>query len=476
LSSITERENPQGQILVITAVALVIIVGIAALVFDGGKMLLDRRTQQNAADAAALAGARFLPTDATAARAAAIQVAAANGFTDGADGHTVAIHTPPVSGDHAGVDGHIEVRIDSSDDPIFAGIWGVAQLDVAARAVAKNQTGVRGEFALLSLDETGCNALVVEGQGELISNGDIQVNSSCTPNAMRLAGQGEIVTAPHVACNVAGGYSKGGAANENCDGPHQGEPAIPDPLASIPEPPVPMDGEPPVIVYPDAPAQEGGPTKDIPVGCPDSTTPATDAAPALCRFAGSYAGTTWRLYPGYYPGGLSLAAGTFYLEPGIYYLAGGGIEIVGGGASVTSVDHLGTTLGGGVLFFNGDHPIAADGPIYLAGGDAGVNIWPLIQPGTPWNALVIFQDREVCLDAKIVGASSHMEVRGTVYIPGGPSCPAGHPVFIAEGNGGTVTTDQVIAFRFQMKGNIGSLTVAYDDDFLPDNSGAGLVE
>jgi hypothetical protein len=49
-------------------------------------------------------------------------------------------------------------------------------------------------------------------------------------------------------------------------------------------------------------------------------------------------------------------------------------------------------------------------------------------------------------------------------------------VLTAEGDGGTVVTDQVIAFRFQLKGNIGSLTVAYDDSFLPSNRVAGLVE
>jgi hypothetical protein len=89
---------------------------------------------------------------------------------------------------------------------------------------------------------------------------------------------------------------------------------------------------------------------------------------------------------------------------------------------------------------------------------------------------LLFQDRDVCLDARIVGSASDMQVRGTVYIPGGPSCPADHPVLIAEGNGGSVTLDQVIAFRFQMKGNIGSLTVAYDDDYLPTATVAGLVE
>jgi hypothetical protein len=466
----------RGQILIIFAVSLLVIIGIAALVFDGGMMLLERRTQQNAADAAALAGARFLPDDQAAARNAARSVATANGYTHGLDRRTVTVSIPPTTGPNAGSTDHVEVKIGSSQDSLFAGIWGVTNLNVAARAVAANHTGVPGEFALLGLDPSGCDALIVEGQGELIANGDVQVNSTCTPNAMRLAGQGEIVTAPNVACKVVGGYSEGGAANENCAGPTTGEPAIPDPLASIPEPPIPTTGDPPVIVYPTAIVREAG-TKAIPPGCPGSATPATHAAPALCQFAGSYSGTTWRLYPGYYPGGLLLEAGTFYLEPGIYHFAGGGVEIKGGGASATSVPVGATTLGGGVLLYNGDHPMDPDGgTLRLAGGDAGVNLWPLDDPSSPYNSLVIFQDRAVCHNVSIVGASSSMQLRGTIYVPGGSTCPANQPVLVAEGNGGTVTTDQIIAFRFQLKGSGGSLTVAYNEDFLPDNTVAGLVE
>jgi ribosomal protein S27E len=82
--------------------------------------------------------------------------------------------------------------------------------------------------------------------------------------------------------------------------------------------------------------------------------------------------------------------------------------------------------------------------------------------------MVVFQDRDVCVDMSIVGGSSSMQVRGVIYVPCGK--------VIAEGNGGTVETDQIIAYRFQMKGDIGSLTVNYDDAFLPDATYAGLVE
>jgi hypothetical protein len=238
-----------------------------------------------------------------------------------------------------------------------------------------------------------------------------------------------------------------------------------------------MVGDPPVIDYPDQPDQEGGTSKAIPAGCPGSATPATDAAPASCRFNGSYAGTTWRLHPGYYPGGINLEAGTFYLEPGIYHVAGGidpgggsgpvSFRIAGGTASATTVAIGQSTLGGGILIFNGEHASLPDGRIILQGGDAGVNLLPL-HDGSLWDSMVVFQDRDVCVDMSIVGGSSSMQVRGVIYVPCGK--------VIAEGNGGTVETDQIIAYRFQMKGDIGSLTVNYDDAFLPDATYAGLVE
>ena len=50
--------------LVLFAGALVTLLIVAALAFDVGVMVLERRDQQNAADAAALAGARYVQTSA----------------------------------------------------------------------------------------------------------------------------------------------------------------------------------------------------------------------------------------------------------------------------------------------------------------------------------------------------------------------------------------------------------------------------
>src|SRR4051812_21917434 len=50
-----------GQALVLVALLMPLLFGIVALVIDGSTLLVQRRMIQNAADAAALAGARELP-------------------------------------------------------------------------------------------------------------------------------------------------------------------------------------------------------------------------------------------------------------------------------------------------------------------------------------------------------------------------------------------------------------------------------
>jgi len=55
------RRGEEGQVLVLVAIMLVVLVGFTAMVVDWGRLHEERRYQQNAADAAALAGARELP-------------------------------------------------------------------------------------------------------------------------------------------------------------------------------------------------------------------------------------------------------------------------------------------------------------------------------------------------------------------------------------------------------------------------------
>ena len=115
MSSATETRRERGQVLPIFALGSVALLLVAALAFDGGMVLLAQREQQNAADAAVIAGARFLPDDTASAQTRAAAIATANGFIDGvasADVDTTLGSWSPGGGFVAGVGtGAIEMVI-----------------------------------------------------------------------------------------------------------------------------------------------------------------------------------------------------------------------------------------------------------------------------------------------------------------------------------------------------------------------------
>ena len=222
--------------------------------------------------------------------------------------------------------GCIEVKISSTRAAIFGAVMRRTSWAVSSRAVAANSSDISAPFAMLALDPAGCDAINVHGRGDITANGNIWVNSTCANAALTRAGAGTInVTAPNAACNVVGkdpGIKDAGGGALTCT-KNPGAQVMPDPLAGLPAPSV-----------PDLPldaAQVSGPIKPIPNGCPGAVAPgipeATAAVPETCLFPSNYAGTTWRLYSGYYPGGIQLKAGDFYLEPGIYFIGGGGVQM-----------------------------------------------------------------------------------------------------------------------------------------------------
>jgi len=578
LSSTTDRQTELGQILVVFAGGLVTLLLFAALAFDGGMLVLERRDQQNAADASALAGVRYVkdpvcfaaPSIATcpAAYAAAVAVATANGYTDGLDAETVDVNIPPVLGPNAGQPGFIEVIIGSTEPSLFARVAGILSWDVRARGVAANGGTTGGNFGLLALDPFGCSALKVTGQGQVVSKGNIQVNSACDPAIQRTGSSFISIDTDTASCNSVGDVHEGGGGyiEPPCNTDAQ---SLADPLGDVGVPAVPPYPLPPLHIGGALPSGDTVPANGIPKGCQGTVEPvdptnwypaATWDEPAKCEFDGSYAGTTWRLYPGYYPGGLKLLAGTFYLEPGIFYLGGGGAQFGGNGASVWSVnpasgdapvpvdpDNLCPPAGCpdfGVLLYNteaqddlGDPNTTADdvlvhdwcqdlwvhqnlggtvenfpnpdplivpnddpttsgvneytrwfdfrcmGVIRLNGSSAPISLYPLkvpddgsacdggVDPAHCFNNLVIYQNRFLNLpgdDVILNGNDSDLLVRGTIYVPFGD--------VRANGNNGTVTLDQVIAWRFSFSGNAGSIDILNNNDFVFQFEVVGLVE
>jgi Flp pilus assembly protein TadG len=80
-----------GQVLVVFALSLITLLGFAGLALDGGSTFAQKRSQQTAADLAALAAANdyLINGSASLATTRAVTVAQGNGFTDGSDGTTV---------------------------------------------------------------------------------------------------------------------------------------------------------------------------------------------------------------------------------------------------------------------------------------------------------------------------------------------------------------------------------------------------
>src|SRR6185295_128615 len=85
--------DERGQILVVFALALIAIIAMTGLVLDGGSTFVQRRDQQNVADAAAMAAAyAYSMTDDTGAASTAAQdTAASNGYTNGTGGVSVTV-------------------------------------------------------------------------------------------------------------------------------------------------------------------------------------------------------------------------------------------------------------------------------------------------------------------------------------------------------------------------------------------------
>lgn len=475
MSSTTDpNRRDRGQTLVIFTLFLIVLLAIGALVFDVGQSLSERRSRQDVADAAALAGARYLPVSQAKAEQAAIDLAKQNGYEDGVNGMTVTVSVPPgPETKFAGLPGYIEVQISGSRAASFSGVIGITEWKVGALAVAANQAGVAAPYAMLALDPTACKSAKFSGNGDLDVSGSIQVNSECEPNALNVSGKTSVTVAADASCNIHGEWDQDGTKAElTCPGGvNEGAPVVPDPLADLIAPPVPP------LANPVVPISSGG--LSIPTGCPGSDAPATAEDPATCSFTSSYKDTMWRLSPGYYPGGISVQAGTILLSPGIYYLGGGGFQANGTEAFVISVDAGATaaTLGGGVLLYNSedssiDHPtgVAAISPITLNGSEAKIQLLPL-DIGSRWDGLVIFQDRSFPPSESptitINGDGALLSVTGTLYAP--------TALVKVTGSDGSAVTTQVIANQFDVTGN-GSFTVNYDADSYFQFKAQGLVQ
>src|SRR6185437_3853990 len=136
--------RPPGQTFVLVSIALVVLIGMAALAVDVGDLWTTRRLMQSAADAGAVAGADEIAIggNSTSITAAAKDAASHNGFTDGgtragtSNTITVAVHNPPTSGPFAAKSNAVQVDVSQSQPTYFMRVFGWRAVPVSTTAVA----------------------------------------------------------------------------------------------------------------------------------------------------------------------------------------------------------------------------------------------------------------------------------------------------------------------------------------------------
>lgn len=357
------RESQRrGQVLVIAAMAMAILLGIAALVVDVGFAWILLRAEQNAVDPAAVAAARHIPdgTSADMEEAACFYVQEHGFFTtdnatcDAAQLSGELYVGPPTSGTYAGSSSHVEVRIDVDHPTLFGRVFGWPSIGVATSAVAANGGGSANANSLVALDPATCGAGMLTGNGVIDVGGFVYINSLCGidppygANDDQCSNEGGDENDPHGAMQINGNQATlitprlivRGTCDKTSNGwngdTEEGADEISDTIYGTPEPDY------------STMVERGGRTF-----CP---SPAQLLSPGYgCVFEGAH-GYPAVLEPGVYYGGWVIRGqAKLHLRPGIYYIAGGGIQLSGNPSNVLeAIDGAAGEPGRVLIFSTGD--------------------------------------------------------------------------------------------------------------------------
>ncbi len=190
----------RGQAIILIVFAIIGLIGMAALVIDGGNAYLERRKTQNAADAAALAGA-LARIEGGSWREAALASALDNGYDNNGISNTVELNTPPVSGPYSNDPEYLQVIVTSHLDTFFGPVVGIRRITVSSQAITQTRPAQYGQmfdgYALVSLaPHSQCNKKrgfwIHDEASILFYGGGLYVNSDNPTCAYMQEGDGSI--------------------------------------------------------------------------------------------------------------------------------------------------------------------------------------------------------------------------------------------------------------------------------------------
>lgn len=370
-----------GQALVIVAITMLGMLFAVGLAIDAGQLFVAKRSMQEAADAAAFAGAVVIYQSTTADPvAAAYDDAARNGYRDGVNNTSVVVYRPPRTGAFAGNMKYVEVvitqQVRTSLVPAQSTLTSVRARSVAGSNPAKSP------FAIVALRDTGpCITMGGVGNLRVPSGVDLggKIQANCSGTSIRFNGSGKVYD--DLGVRTVGTVSDPTKVVPP-DALTQNASKVPDPFAGFPRP---------------DPA-------GMPVFGPGFTVP-----PSACNAATP-------LTPGVYVGGIRNDQNcTVYLGSGVFILKGGGFT------QNASPGYKITTVPGGAMIFNTHSnyqgPIGGGtcgGAGLTAEQGGGFDIWAM--SSGLYAGMAYYQDA-ACRATVAVQSNGAYNFHGTFYAP-----------------------------------------------------------
>ena len=476
-----DRSGERGQVLPLFVIALLVVLSLAALLFDGASTLVQRRKLQNAGDAAALAGTNVLQTTgsirACSATAGPPPGAPRQDIIDAVRA-SVAANLPgfpvariTVTCPTGWQNMAVRVDLNSTSTSFFLGALGGSPQQVATTSTALNGQITGSSYSVVILDPSnpswpngrrGCPSFLISGGPTLLFDGSVYVNSGCSSasgGAIGTNGSSATVSfGSGKGLHVVGGYNAGPLTITPA--PRLGVAPLQDPLAGL---------------------------ESINYG---AMTVRSNSRLVLNN-------QTQVLQPGVYRGGIQLRNSSIaLLRPGIYVLDGGGLDL-GAQSSFCSISTTSTAVNCGnfasdcpdvtcgVLLFNRGTANGGNamGPITVgAGATLKVRAYDDRAMGGAnyaYRNLLIWQDENPLQTSSYsqpaisLNGGGTVDISGTVYAPQGAVTMGG-----GSGGGGGGSIDlliQFIVWDLTMSGNSAFHFYYTDADFARPTD-YGLVE
>jgi Flp pilus assembly protein TadG len=222
----------RGQTIVLLAIAMVPLVGMAGLGVDVGRMYTARRRAQEVADIAVAAGAheQMKKTGKATFTDVVTTYASRNGFSS-AKGDIIVTNNPPTSGPYAGNTSAYEVIVKRPVNTALLRVLGSNATTIQGRAVAVVK---KAGIGIVVLDPSKDEAFKINKKSKIqLTEGTIYVNSTSN-KAIKIEQESQIIA--RETPQIVGDYEATDTSSISPE-PNTKAKALPDPLASLSVPP-----------------------------------------------------------------------------------------------------------------------------------------------------------------------------------------------------------------------------------------------